>query len=64
MKKITIEIDERYGRVLTISATGTDSLGGVYVTTCAADITKHNHIAIDYYGKAAIDCEATDDGQA
>lgn len=61
MKKITIEIDERYGRVLTISATGADNYGNVYVTTCAADITKHNHIAIDYYGTATFNCEVTNE---
>ena len=61
MKKITIEIDERYGRVLTISAAGADNYSNMYVTTCAVDITKHNHIAIDYYGKLTFDWKVTDE---
>lgn len=50
MKKITIEIDDAYGRILTISATGGDGRE-LRVTTAAFDIGKLNRISIDKRGK-------------
>ena len=55
MKKITIELDDRYGNILTFTAVGS-SLCELNVTTCAVDITKHNRIVVGHDGKPAL-CE-------
>lgn len=50
MKKITIELDEQFASVLTISAIGNVKTQ-VNVTTCAVDIEKYNRIVVDDTGK-------------
>lgn len=54
MKKITIEIDERYGQVLTFTGTGKSSLGGLNVTVWAVDMSKTNKVIVDNNGKATL----------
>lgn len=54
MKKITIEIDERYGQILSFTGTGTSSLGGLNVTIWAVDMSKTNKVIVDNNGKATL----------
>lgn len=51
MKKITLEIDDKFASLLTVSTVGHNS-HEVNVTTCAVDITKYNRITIGHDGKA------------
>lgn len=54
MKKITIEIDERYGRILTFTGTGTGDRNNndLYATVWAVDMSKTNKVIVDNNGKA------------
>ena len=53
MKKITIELDDNYGTILSITAVG-HTKRGVNVSTSAIDAEKHNKIVIGCDGKAAV----------
>jgi hypothetical protein len=56
MKEIKLIIDDTYGKVLSITAVGTNCLGiggcSTNVTTCAVDMSKINCIEIDKIGKS------------
>ena len=54
MKKITIEIDERYGQILAFTGTGTSGLGGLNVTVWEVDMDKTNKVIVDNNGKATL----------
>ena len=45
MKKVTLEISDKYATVLTITVIGVNGLS-TDVSTHAVDITKHNNITI------------------
>ena len=47
--KVTLEIDDKYASVLTITVVGTSPLK-TYVTTHAASLEEHNHFAVDKNG--------------
>lgn len=51
MKRVTIDIDERYAYLLTITAMVNDECGG-RCTVVAFDPDKVNHVRIDVNGKA------------
>ena len=61
MKKITIEIDERYGQILAFTGTGTSFLGGLNVTIWAVDMDKTNKVIVDNNGKATMLWENEDE---
>lgn len=50
MKKVTIEIDDKYASVLTITAVGIHR-NETDVTTGAVDISKNNKIIFDHNGR-------------
>ena len=62
--RLIVEIDERYGGVLTLSAVGSRAWQ-TYVSTTAVDLSKHNHISVGEDGKWEVKyCpkEGEDDG--
>ena len=50
MKKVVIEIDEKYGNVLTATAVGTSAFT-TWVTNGAIDLSKTNRVKIGADGK-------------
>lgn len=58
MKKITIEIDDAYGQILTVTATGT-SMAGLNVTSTVVNLDTTNQIKFDEKGKAWCGYEKT-----
>ncbi len=56
MKRVILDIDDRFANVLTVTLVGHsvhwDALKGeLHVTTSSFDITKCDHITVDEYGK-------------
>jgi hypothetical protein len=51
MKKVTIELDEAYGNVLTITAIGVLDCD-TNIVTASIDLLKNDYIKIDENGKA------------
>jgi hypothetical protein len=48
--RVTLEIHENYGNVLTLTAIGLNS-DATDVTTAAVDLSKHDYVTIDKNGK-------------
>lgn len=61
MKKVVIEIDEKYGNVLTATAVGTSAFT-TWVTNGAIDLSKTNHVMINADGEWMVWMEE-DDGK-
>ena len=61
MKKVTLEIDEKYATVLAVTVVGCNGLS-TDVSTHAVDITKHNHITLDEDGRWT-NAKENDDGK-
>lgn len=61
MKKITIEIDERYGQILSFTGAGARSFDSLNVTVWAVDMTKTNKVIVDNEGKATFLWENEDE---
>ena len=59
MKKVTIEIDDNYGNVLSLTASGTVGIRH-NVTVVAVDLQRANRVKIDENGKAWITMESED----
>jgi hypothetical protein len=49
MRKVTIEIDERFGRILAITAIGFED-NALHSTVAAIDLLENNRIEIDSNG--------------
>lgn len=62
MKKITIEIDDRYANVLTVTAVGR-TWNTLDVTTHAIDLTKYDTLKIDEKGKQWLSKESEVDDE-
>jgi hypothetical protein len=50
MKKVTVEVDEKFGRILTVTAIGSDG-HDLHSTVTAIDLSKNNRIEIDSNGE-------------
>lgn len=54
MKKITIEIDERYGQILSFTGAGAKSFDSLNVTVWVVNMNKTNKVIVDNEGKATM----------
>lgn len=61
MKKITIEIDERYGQILSFTGAGARSFDSLNVTVWVVNMNNTNKVIVDNEGKATFLWENEDE---
>ena len=56
MVKVTIEIDDKYAGVLSLTAIGS-TVWQIMVTATAVDLSQYNRVSIDENGKITMDMQ-------